>query len=347
MNNVLLEIIEEIIELFEDEKVKTYAYGNGKFHIIDKKNNIDFQAKLGNNNYYFKDNISGISFIKVKKYINSNTTIQQILIEENNENCYYSYLERDGYVSLVKAVRVEGEDSLVCNNFNVLNHTWEEIAEYADECFENIDNLNSINAVEFEQYEDYEKAIAEMEDNEIYNAFGYEYETEDEYDDEDEYEYDYEDEYEDEYDDEYDDEYEYDNPDDYYDINDEYTYELKQIEDNERYGLSDVFEQNSIKDYETYIIRKEECEENGERYNQGEDHLPISEYSEAIDEYYSDYSLRINGNEIDGEAKVRIIADCEAAIDEKAFESNMFDYAAINLKSVIEAVQKRHEAYEK
>ena len=326
MNNVLLDIIEEIIELFEDEKVKSYAYNNGKLHIIDRKNNIDFQAKLSNNSYYFKDNISGMSFIKVKKYINSNTTIQQILIEENTEKCYYSYLERGGYVSLVRTIRVEGEDSLVCNNFNVLNHTWEEIAEYADECFENIDKSDSINIAEPEQDENYEDAIAEREDDAIYNVFGYE-----------------------EYDDEYEGEYEdnEDNLDEYYDIDDEYTYELKQIEDNEKYGLSNVFEQNSIKDYETYIIKKEECAKNGERYDQRDDHLPISEYSEAINEYYSMYSLKINGKKIEGEAKVRIIADCEAAVDENAFESNTLDYGAACLKSVIDAVQKRHETYEK
>ena len=340
MDNVLLDIIEEIIELIEDEKAETYAYSGNKFNIIDKENNIDFQAKLSNNNYYFKDNISGLSYMKVKKYINDNTKIQQLLIEEDKEKCYYSYLERDGYVTLVRAIRTDGEKSLVCNNMNVLNHTWEEIEEYADECFENITNLDDIKAIEYNPNQEDEEEIAEREDEEIAKVFGNVDDIQDGYaveEDEDLYENEYydDDEPESEY---YDEDDELENEDE-----NEYEYEFNQIEENEKYGLSDIFEKNSIEDYETYIDKKEECAKNGERYNQNEDNLPMGEYSETIEEYYSNYTLVINGKEVDGQAKTRIIADCEAAIDEKAYDSSMFDMAVINLKAVLEALQKNIE----
>ena len=327
MDKAILDIIEEIIELIESENVEAYAYDGQKFHIIDKYNNIDFQAKLSNNNYYFKDNISGLSFTKVKKYINDNTTVQQILIEEDKEKCYYSYLERDGYVCLVRAIRVDADekDSLVCNNMNVLNQSWKDIVEYADEHFDNITNLDEIEAREFNPNESDAEEIADEEDEEIRRKFGITDEFEDaEIDD-----------------DECSDGVEYDSEED------DYDYEMNQIEENEKYGLSDVFENNTIQDYQMYIVKKEEYENDSRKYDQSEDHLPISEYTEAVEEYYSNYQLHINGKTIDGEAKARIIADCEAAVDEKAYDSNMFDHAVTNLKAVLEAVQKTDDVNKK
>lgn len=335
MNNVLLDIIDEIMDKLEENNYEAYTYTKKKFHIVDKNENIDFQAKLGNNNYYFKDNISGLSVIKTKKYIDDNTTIQQLLIEEDNEKCFYSYLERNGYVNLVRAIRVEGNDSLVCNNFNVLNHPWEEIKEYADSCFEDTNDMEDVQPVEFTPDDEFLTKIAEQEDDSIKKEF---YFDADENEEDNEY-YEEDNEYEDVFED--DDEEEYDD-----------EYESEQLEENEKYGLSDLFENNTIHDYETYITRKQECEENGEKYNQKEDNLPIGNFSEAIEDYYSDYQLIINGREIDGQAKCRIIGDCEAAVDEKAFDSVDFDQAAINLMAVLTATQKesntkKNDDYEK
>ena len=50
----MMKEIEE--EMLEDEKYDSYVYDNNRFHIIDRYNNIDFEAKLSGNNYYFKDN---------------------------------------------------------------------------------------------------------------------------------------------------------------------------------------------------------------------------------------------------------------------------------------------------
>lgn len=334
MGNVLLDIIDEIMDKLEENNFDAYTYTKRKFHIVDKNENIDFQAKLGNNNYYFKDNIRGLSVIKTKKYLNDNTTIQQLFIEEDKEKCFYSYLERNGYVNLVRAIRIDGNDSLVCNNFNVLNHTWDEIKEYADSCFEDTSDMEDVQSVEFAPDDEFLTKIAEQEDDSIRKEFYSDADENEEYseyyEEDDEYEHDYE--------------YEDDEEDD--------EYESAQIEENEKYGLSDLFEKNTIHDYETYITRKQECEENGEKYNQNEDNLPIGGFSEAIEDYYSDYKLIINGREINGQAKCRIIGDCEAAADERAFDSIEFDQAAINLMAVLTAAQKesntkKNDDYEK
>ena len=315
MDNALLDIIEEIIEMLEDEKYDSYVYDNNKFHIIDRYNNIDFEAKLGSNSYYFKDNISGLSYIKTKKFLNDKTTIQQILIQLENEKCFYSCLERKGYVSLARVIRVEGEDSLVCGNLNILNHTWKEILEYADERFEDIDNMDKIKVIELTPEDSEEvQLLADMEDEEIEKEFGY---TEDE---------------ELEIDDDFDEE------------NDDYEYEMNQIDENAQCDLFDIFEKNTIKDYETYIYNKEKSEQNGKAYDQKNDNLPIGGYSETIEEYYSNYILRINNHEIDGQAKCRIIADCEAAVDEKCYESILFDSAVENLKVVLDSLNKQKTA---
>lgn len=161
MEERFIEIIEKIIELIESDKSKAYAYSNNKFHIIDKDNNIDFQAKLCNNNYYFKDNINNLTYIKTIKYLDSDTTIQQILLEEGNEKCYYSFLERDSYTSLARMIRVNNEESLVCTNTEIVNHTWKEILDYANTIFEPVfdgydfDNPDDMDNIEhFETYYD-------------------------------------------------------------------------------------------------------------------------------------------------------------------------------------------------
>lgn len=315
MDNALLDIIEEIIEILEDDNYDAYVYNNNKFTFIDKYNNIDFEAKLSNNNYYFKDNISGISFMKTKKYIDDNTTMQQMLIQQEQENCYFAYLERNGYVSLVRVARIEGTDSLICNNMNVIGQPWDDISKYADECFETIDHLDDIEAIMFVPEEDNDITFtADMEDKEIKRKFGIT-------------------------DEEIDEEYAEDSVDDYEE--DDYEYETNQIEENSESGLSDMFESNSIQDYETYIENKEQCEANGEKYDQNNDNLPMGGYSEAIEEYYSNYKLFVNKHEVDGQAKCRIIADCEAAVDEKAYQSGLFDAAVIELSAVLQALQKQ------
>ena len=66
MEEELLGLIEKVLELMENDECKSYVYTKNRLHIIDKEENIDFEAKLSNNNYYFKDNINNNMYIFVK-----------------------------------------------------------------------------------------------------------------------------------------------------------------------------------------------------------------------------------------------------------------------------------------
>ena len=316
MEAVLIDIMKEIIDLVEEEKMDIYGYKNDKFYIIDRDNNIDFQAKLSPNNYYIKDNISEISIIKVKKYINKNTTVQQILIEDEDEKCFYSFIERDNYTKLVRAIRTDGKSQFVCNNLDVLNHSWKEIEGYADEIFEDREDMDDIPTTKLEISEIAE-GLSKLEDDIIKDAFGYGE--------------DYDNEYYEDYEEDYEEDLISDTEEDY---NKKFDYELKQIEENEKYGLSNIFENNRIQDYEKYYLKtKKEMTDDYEE--------ATKEYTEALEGYYKGYQLIINGTVIEGKAKERIIADCEAAVEDKAFEFNKYDTIISEFKAVIDAVQRR------
>lgn len=322
MGEVLIDIIDDVIISLEDGNYDAYAYDNQKFHMIDKENNIDFQARLGFNNYYFKNNISGITFMKVKKYIDDNTTIQQILIEEYDEKCYFSFLERDGNIKLVSAIRAEGDSSLVCKNMNVINQDWDAIKEYANDVFDIYTNLDEIEAREVAEEDIGEDDQEENEENvqKMYNDVFY-----DDQDDEPEEDYNAE----------------YPEDEDGLEESNEspekrYRYEFNQIEESRRYGLSDQFEKNTIDAYEEYVSSKAQ--------NRDDDEIP-QEDLEFVEEVYRNYEVLVNKRKVDGTAKYRIVSDCEVAIDMKSFDCVMYDNAVVRLKGVIEAVQKREESY--
>lgn len=146
MEDRIVDTIEKIIDLIENNNCKAYMYDKNRFHVIDKENNIDFEAKLAFNNYYYKDNINKLTYIKMKKYLGNDFTVQQILIEDenNNEKCYYSYLECDSQTSLICVIRNDEKSSLICSNNEIVNHSWKDILEYAKETFEPIDNSADI-----------------------------------------------------------------------------------------------------------------------------------------------------------------------------------------------------------
>ena len=75
--------VDKIVELLESGEDSLYTYDEDKkiFKMFDKKRDINLTAKLEKNNFYFKDDISGKVYIFVKKYLNKNTTIQQILMD--------------------------------------------------------------------------------------------------------------------------------------------------------------------------------------------------------------------------------------------------------------------------
>lgn len=226
MEDELIEIIEKVIALLEDDNYKVYQYSNNKFHIIDNEQKIDFEAKLCNNSYYFKDNINNLTYIKVKKYLDKNTTIQQIIMETESEKCYYSFLERSNYTSVVKAIRSRKDEILECTNTNVANKKWEDIIKYADSVFEFINSKPTKEDIGlFQSY--FESMLDIITDHEA---------------DENEF-----------IDDEYlDDEEDYDNDDDYGfdDQDDEDGYDLDNPDefDNEELGFDNADNSDSLND---------------------------------------------------------------------------------------------------
>ncbi|MBR3673086.1 MAG: hypothetical protein IKN65_02170 [Clostridia bacterium] len=138
MEERIVDTVDTIIKLIENDEFKVYKYDNKKFHIIDKEKNIDFQAKLANNNYYFRDNINNLTYIKTRKFLGRDFTVQQILVEDGTEKCYYSFLERDYQTSLISVVSTDEDMSLTCTNTEVVDHDWKDIMAYAKEIFEDI-----------------------------------------------------------------------------------------------------------------------------------------------------------------------------------------------------------------
>lgn len=211
MENRLSSIIDRIIDLIENDEYKAYKFLGNRLLFKDKEQNIDLQAKFGYNNYFIKDNISNSTYIKTKKFLDKDTTIQQIYMDEGINKNYYSFIERDAYISLARVVKVRGKDSIVCINNNIANHTWEDILKYSKSIFEF--QTSDVEASDIEEFESYFDGLINRpsaendfsaenseEDKEKYNS---DYDFEDEYDDN----YDGIDvnENDDDYDDEYDD----------------------------------------------------------------------------------------------------------------------------------------------
>ena len=64
MEEIIMNEIDVIIQMLEESEYDAYTFSDNKLHIIDKEKEIDFQAKLANNNYYFKDNIRDFLYMK-------------------------------------------------------------------------------------------------------------------------------------------------------------------------------------------------------------------------------------------------------------------------------------------
>lgn len=116
MEEIIMNEIDVIIQMLEESEYDAYTFSDNKLHIIDKEEKIDFQAKLANNNYYFKDNIRDFLYMKSKKYIDDNTTIQQIIIEKSGDKYYFCFLERDNYNQMIRTIKSSKNDVLDCRN---------------------------------------------------------------------------------------------------------------------------------------------------------------------------------------------------------------------------------------
>lgn len=307
----LADIIERIIDLIENNEYTAYKFWENRLLFIDKEQNIDLQAKLGYNNYYIKDNITNSTYIKTTKYLDTDTKIQQILIENENEKCYYSFLERDSYTSLARVIKVRGNDTIVCNNNNIVGQTWEDVLKYSRSIydFESYD-IESEDIDSFESY--FEDLINRASAENSISADNYEEIPK-------EYIKDYTDDYDDECEDEYDNEYDEDYDEDYdNDVDNDYDY--------------DEDESNYDDEYENSVDSEKETEQ-----------LERNKNSNKVFEKFTLYS---NGQEVDENFRGRMIYELANSIEIIFDESILLDQVISDLKVVIDSKNK-HEELEK
>lgn len=161
MENLFVEKIDQIIDEIESGDSNFYYYKDNNFHYIDNKKHIDFAAKVGNNSFSFKDNELGVTYIYSKKYLNEETTIQKIIVDDyDNKKCYI-FMENDTLVHMLAYISTSNTESIVCKNKAAFDKDEEELIQYSNEMFGKRD-LNSYS--DDEEYDDFE-------DDEEYDDF--------------------------------------------------------------------------------------------------------------------------------------------------------------------------------
>lgn len=328
MEEELLKLIENVLELMENDECKSYTFNNNKLHIIDRDENIDFQAKLGNNSYYFRDNINNNTYIFVKKYLDNNTTVQKILMDNGEEQFYYSFIERDTFIKMARLIRKQGKEYIICDNTDLMNKSDQQLIQYADKNM-STQSSNEENIPDMPDREETRNFIKELQQAREYLDF---HKDDEEYPDIDNIE-DFE-EYYDEYEDDYEEEHEQEYGEDYdeeFDENDEFIDgDLVADEPN---AISAAFENKTISEYKNEIDEQVKQSVAKKQTGQKED-LNI------LMDFYRPYKLVINGKQIEGRAKILMAGECEVIVEEKYFESVMMNEGASNLKMTIDAIQK-------
>lgn len=134
MGEEFVKKVDQIIELLESGENSLYTYDEDKkiFKMFDKKRNINLTAKLEQDNFYFKDSISGKVYIFVKSHLNKNTTIQQILMNYGSDRYYCMYAEKNNDLELMRVVEKTQNDIMICTNTDLDNKTKDEISNEWD-----------------------------------------------------------------------------------------------------------------------------------------------------------------------------------------------------------------------
>lgn len=166
MEEKLASILEKITDLIESDNYKAYKFFANRLLFIDKDEKINMQVKLGHNNYYIKDNINNLTYIKTKKYLDDDTKLEQILMIDGTDKEYYSYIERDLYTSLARVIKTHGKDKIVCTNTNIADQNWKDILQYSYSIFE-FENDDDIE--EDDEYDDPDDAEYEEPDDDEYD----------------------------------------------------------------------------------------------------------------------------------------------------------------------------------
>ena len=377
MNDIFMEVIENIIDKIENDEFKSYLYQEKNkikiFHIIDKEAKIDFEARFTKNGYVIKDNINKIAYISIKKYLDEEITARKILIEYDNEQYYYSFLEKDSYTKLIRLIRKFEDEYLVCDDLKAVNKSNEELIKYANEQLDRYGvgesktsknnesaymapNASYTESIFFSN----DKSKKSLADNEKDIRVGTIIETEvnkrakkpayilkvdfgeeidlDNYDDSDFYVDEYHDEeYEDE--EEYDEEY----PDDEYATEEELQDAdiLENVMADYVFGEADLNKeelQSTTEAFEERTISEyEEYIKEEVKNSKNQNYEKQQEDVDLLSEYYNSLKIVINGKEKKGREKILIARDCDVLIEDKFFSSMMINEYANSLKMVLDA----------
>lgn len=315
MEDKFIKIIDEIFELMENEECKSYVYRDDVLYIIDKERGIDFKAKLGNNNFYFKNNNTGEIFIFTQKYLNDNVIIQNVLKDNGVSRCFYSYLKNDSFVKLITLMKKDNNEDLIYENTDLTGKDRHALIRYANENM-TLNNAKIVKSEDFitedgfsiEENDDDELDYDEKEENidDIFKDVYFMPEGE---------EYDYE-EYSEEYEEKYDDE----------------SNEFDIVKD-ENKSILEHFENLSVADFHDIISEGIDNFENGDNEDQKDD-------VEMILEYYEPINIRINGEMIEDKEKILIASDLDVITEEINLQSDFLSEGAYNLKMLIKELQK-------
>ncbi len=334
MEMVFMDEIEAIIEKLEYGSFESFAYKDNLFHIIDKEEQLDFQIKLGKNNYYFKDNINKSVYMFVKKYLDERTTLQKIFFDNGQEQFYYSYLEKDGFIKMARMIRKNNDEHIICDNTQLMGKSEDELIKYAYENWVTDEDLN---------VDSNEKTDKSMQDVDIFDGkyakdsseegeFKYINETDEEelngnnlYE-----ESSYYDEYLDE-DDMYEDETYGGYPDDegIYEESDEDGMQEDYSEDE----IVENFEEITIPEFVDLVYEQAENYMLND-YERKEDDMRI------VSKLYEPFVVVINGEEQYEINKILMAQECELIVESKFLSSIILSDVANEFKMVLDAINK-------
>ena len=311
MEEKIMTLIDKIIEMLEDDDFQSYLYTNNRFHIVDKDEEIDLEAKLYNNNFYFKDNVNKTLYMFSKNYLDKETTTQKILMSTGKEHFYYSYLERDGFTKLISLIRKEGKDFIKYVDKDLLRKTDKKLIEYANENLSEYSRYGS-EADGKMDIKDYAKHYFEIHSSK----------QDDEYPELDEF---------DEEDDETFEEDIFDEIDD----NDEVVFE-EEFDDEEINTVSSAFEGKTISEYKETIDEKAKTYKMVKYASQKED-------KKLLLDHYKDVEITVNGKKIQETEKIIMAGDSDVIVEEKYLEAILVNEFAGELKAVLDSKEKYME----
>ena len=358
-----IEIIGKIINMLENNEYESFTYQNGKFHFVDKAKKIDIDAKLSNNNFYFKDNINKLNYIFAKRYLDDYTTLQNILVEKNDEKFYYSYIEKYSYIRLARLIRKnQNNEYLYTENQDIVNKSDEELLKFANENFDSVGveektlqdgtttiDIHGFNAFDEdnelgekidhkdklenkdEHKDEHEDTFDNKHNGYYVEEFEDEFEDEDKYEDEDELSDDYEEADLDEMIDEIESELEDEDEDEY--VNED-------VYDDDSTTMAAEFEERAIDQYIDFVF------DEADNYNEME--YPHKEEDlKTLSNYYKNIKCIVNGNKLENLEKIVMAQENESVVESKFYASVTMNEMATNLKLVLDAVTKRLENSEK